>query len=513
MKKFLAMMLLVGCAVSVAAQAPKKPSDAGRNTNAGNQNSLLIEASGQPPLGAPNDVPRGHWAYDAVNELAGKGYVPGYPNGDFLGDRTLTRYEFATIVARILEGVNEKLAAKLTVSAQDLDKITKLAEEFKVELTVIGTKLGSVEAAVTDLDKKPGNKKDQEMSAPTVTTATKGSTIKIDGRIFVGLFGTEKQGPFPNWSTDIPDAKLRFTFNPAKNITIVNRFNTSGAKTADFDYFYLDYCGLPNPTSSLRLGQRKIDVGQETWVDNPIENMLITNSVSHVSGYGIGLATLGRFGSSANAPVYEIGFVNGPKGVTTRPSTGLPVNVKVGAPILGNLFASASYFTTGRLGANDKSAISVAEISDAPAGALDWQRNLWELDLRYNYGPIGIRPLDPIGKLPPLMLGATYGRFDDDATGAADRTGSYWFGECLYRLSPKFWASARYSVTELGNGMLAKLAKSPVAVNSYKRTSIGLGYAITSLVEWKAEYTINDTSGGASQPGLNQWATGIAAKF
>ena len=231
-----------------------------------------------------------------------------------------------------------------------------------------------------------------------------------------------------------------------------------------------------------------------------------------MSGYATGLAALGRF-RGTDSPLYEVGFVNGPKGVTTRPSTGLPINVKLGTPLPKNLFASASYFSTGALGAADRSAISVAEISDAPAGASTWSRNLWELDLRYNYGPSGIRSLIPIGTLPPVMLGATYGRFSDDATGAPGRNGAYWFAESMVRLAPKLYAAARYSVTELDGGTLAKLGKSPVAVNSYARTSIGLDYALSDLVQWKIEYTINSTSGGSPNPSLNQWATGVAAKF
>lgn len=396
----------------------------------------------------------------------------------------------------------------------DLQKEMQQIKQQLMEMDTLKTRLADLEKKLGDTQKAQEDlKKTQETNTPTVSTAFKDAKAKIDGRIFVGLFGTGNQGPYPNWSTDIPDAKLRFTFFPAKNITIVNRLSTTGAKAVDFDYFYADFAKVFGKCNTLRLGQRKIDVGQETWVDNPIENMLITNSVSHVSGYGIGLATLGRFGAAANAPVYELGFVNGPKGVTTRPSTGLPVNAKIGLPLTTNMFASASYFTTGHLGPNDNSAISVAEISSAPTGATGWQRNLWELDLRYNYGPTGIRPLVPTGKLPPLMLGAAYGRFNDEATSVPNRNGSYWFAEGLLRLSPKLYAAARYSITSLGDDALAKLAKSPVAVNSYQRTSIGLGYSITDLVQWKLEYTINNTSGGASQPALNQLATGIAAKF
>jgi hypothetical protein len=384
------------------------------------------------------------------------------------------------------------------------------------DLDAMKAKLADIEKQLADVRKAQEELKNAQCAnAPTVTNATKGAKMKIDGRIFLGLFNSGKQGSYPNWSTDIPDAKLRFTFCPAQNITVVNRLSfkpvKSGSTTSpvDLDYFYADFAHTLGATNALRLGQRKIDVGQETWVDNPIENMLINNSVSHVSGYGIGLAGVGKFSGG----VYELGFVNGPKGVTSRPSTGLPVNAKIGGWLLGNVFGSASFFSTGRLGAADNSAISVAEISSAPTGATAWKRNLCELDLRYNYGPTGIRNLIPTGKLPPVMLGATWGKFNDSAEGAPGRDGAYWFVEGLVRMSAKLYAAARYSVTDLSGSAVASLAKSPVPVNSYRRTSVGLGYAITDLAQWKMEYSINDTTGGASEPSLNQWATGIAAKF
>lgn len=402
---------------------------------------------------------------------------------------------------------NAQSAVDVQAEIQQIKQQLAGMEDLKSRLADLEKKLDESQKAQEEL------KKAQDASKPTVTAATKDSKIKIDGRIFTGIFSTGKQGSSPNWSTDINDAKLRFTFNPSKNITIVNRLSTSGAKAADFDYFYLDYAGALSPTSIIRVGQRKIDVGQETFVDNPIENMLITNSISHVSGYGTGVALLGKINNKGNSPLYEVGFVNGPKGVMTRPSTGLPVNAKIGAPITNNLFASASYFKSGKLRGTDNSAISVAELSSAPSGAVQWDRKLWEVDLRYNYGPSGIRSLIPAGKLPPVMVGATYGSFSDSATGASDRDGKYWFVEGLARLSDKLYSAVRYSVTDLDDGVLGKLGKSPEAVNSYKRTSIGLGYALTDLTQLKTEYTINNTNGGASDPSLNQWAIGVASKF
>ena len=49
------------------------------------------------------DVPQNHWAYAYVKKLADRGLLEGYPDGEFKGNRTMTRYEFAAIFSRALE--------------------------------------------------------------------------------------------------------------------------------------------------------------------------------------------------------------------------------------------------------------------------------------------------------------------------------------------------------------------------------------------------------------------------
>ncbi len=116
----------------------------------------------------PNDVPQGHWAYSAVEDLASKGLIKGYPpEGKFFGGRTVTRYEMATIVQRILQRVDDLLAKKADkggapqttpapqgVSETQLNEVRKLVEELKTELTVIGTDLTKVKEELKELSGK-----------------------------------------------------------------------------------------------------------------------------------------------------------------------------------------------------------------------------------------------------------------------------------------------------------------------------------------------------------------------
>ena len=63
------------------------------------------------------DVAANHWAYEAVSDLSRRGLVEGYPDGTFGGDRLLTRYEFAQIVYRAIQGgvtVDDRLVTEFS---------------------------------------------------------------------------------------------------------------------------------------------------------------------------------------------------------------------------------------------------------------------------------------------------------------------------------------------------------------------------------------------------------------
>ena len=77
-----------------------------------------------------SDVPAGHWAYDSISKLAAAGVIDGYGDGTFGGDKLMTRYEMAQIVAKAMaKGAN----------------VDKLAAEFADELDNLGVRVASLE--------------------------------------------------------------------------------------------------------------------------------------------------------------------------------------------------------------------------------------------------------------------------------------------------------------------------------------------------------------------------------
>ena len=90
-----------------------------------------------------SDVTADDWAYQAVSDLSAQGVVEGYPDGTFKGERNMTRYELAQIVARLM-------AKEDQLNAEQQATLDKLAGEYADELANLGVR-------VSNLEKKVGN--------------------------------------------------------------------------------------------------------------------------------------------------------------------------------------------------------------------------------------------------------------------------------------------------------------------------------------------------------------------
>ena len=91
-----------------------------------------------------SDVSEDDWAYQAVSDLSVQGVVEGYPDGTFKGERNMTRYELAQIVARML-------AKEDQLNAEQKATLDKLAAEFADELANLGVRVGNLEKKVGNL--------------------------------------------------------------------------------------------------------------------------------------------------------------------------------------------------------------------------------------------------------------------------------------------------------------------------------------------------------------------------
>jgi BMFP domain-containing protein YqiC len=143
-----------------------------------------------------SDVRPTDWAYEALRSLVERyGCIAGYPDGTYRGNRALTRYEFAAGLNACLQQI-ERLIAERTadfVTRQDLETLQRLVDEFRTELTTLGTRVDQLEGRVAFLE-------DRQFS----------TTTKLSGEAIFAFTDEFNQGTSNN--TVLQD-RVRLTFN------------------------------------------------------------------------------------------------------------------------------------------------------------------------------------------------------------------------------------------------------------------------------------------------------------
>jgi hypothetical protein len=111
--------------------------------------TALTVAFAVPAFANPfTDVPAKHWAYDAVNKLAQAGVITGYSDGTFKGDKTVSRYEMASMIAS---------AMQKNLNNDQKQIVDQLSKEFATELTEMGIKVETLDKKVDNMVKISGD--------------------------------------------------------------------------------------------------------------------------------------------------------------------------------------------------------------------------------------------------------------------------------------------------------------------------------------------------------------------
>lgn len=219
-----------------------------------------VQAQGRGPF---DDVPTGHWAYDAVTDLAKRGVFTGYPDGTFKGKRALTRYEFAVALQRLLTEVQRMIdngpkgkdgpagpagpagapgAAgargpagpagppgppgvtpgqiadmnnRIGILRSDVDKIQKLLQEFSSELAMLGADVEQIKRNLAALTDRVGRVEDTLRKMPKITGSAnfgfRGTATSVDIPANVGVAGlVDRDGRLLNPSDSILDRVTSF---------------------------------------------------------------------------------------------------------------------------------------------------------------------------------------------------------------------------------------------------------------------------------------------------------------
>jgi len=296
--------------------------------------ALLAVAAAAPAVVAPQlvssahaqdrpefqDVPTTHWAYPALQKLAAAGVLEGYPpTGNYIGQRPMTRYEFAVAIARILDKItvvgpdgpkvdlqplidennrqNTRIAALEARPIPDItrrevqDLIDQLRREFADELARLGARVDTLETRVTTLENRV-TPPPRLTIAPSILHRTGYANYIANpggvGRVFLR-----------------PDLGLPNQPAPTNNVD-TPRGSSYGDTTANRKFSYTDFeVRLTDRVSdrlSLNAAIRSLGSNQEDpWVGNNDGNLIVREASASIDisdrkilGLKGGNLTLGR---------------------------------------------------------------------------------------------------------------------------------------------------------------------------------------------------------------------------
>jgi hypothetical protein len=340
--------------------------------------AALVFALVAPAVAQPfADVPTNHWAYDAIAELAAKGLVEGYPDGTFKGDRAMTRYEMAMVVARLLariESIQVPAPAAPTgptVTPTDLASIQRLVNEFRAELAALGVRVTAIEEELNAIKARLDNTR--------ITGYYRFRYNDRRGATGASINGNPRTGNTPGTS-QLPQAiqvfKLAYDGSVAPDIHLVAAlltnasgymtFNSSGFNSqASIDNLFLDWrnaWGTPfefwlgrfggsvvGKTYPVQFGPFGLlmNTGGDTWEDSTADSGVNVVDGFYFTSHWADLADLHVQGVIARVNGGTGGgtFVSGEDAYGLDANVGLIPGLRFGANYVANNF-TAGFPTT-----------------------------------------------------------------------------------------------------------------------------------------------------------------------
>ncbi|MEN9870892.1 MAG: hypothetical protein RLZZ171_1880, partial [Cyanobacteriota bacterium] len=151
---------VLGCQLEASAQ-----STSGASSNFTSNSPLLNQINNYSQEGKSNsssqvtnvnqlrDVSPTDWAYEALRSLVDRyGCIAGFPNQTYRGSQSLTRYEFAAGLNSCLNQIERLISSQDSVSAEDLETVNRLTQEFEAELATLGGRVDELESRTAVLE-------------------------------------------------------------------------------------------------------------------------------------------------------------------------------------------------------------------------------------------------------------------------------------------------------------------------------------------------------------------------
>ncbi|HWR38258.1 MAG TPA: S-layer homology domain-containing protein [Patescibacteria group bacterium] len=239
---------------------------------------------------APNpfvDVPAKHWAYDAINTLAKNKIIDGYGDGTFRGDRTMTRYEMAQIVAKAVARSDKADAANKAL-------IDKLQVEFAAELQNLGVRVDKLEKKMGSVqfsgDARVRYIKNFDLSG-TNAQNNNGSPARFQERVRLNATAQIDD----NWSFQ---GRFGAQNTVDKNDWVDQRATNNGQFY--FDRMVFTYKPSSNKNWSFGVGRQAVWLGQGMTYDYFIDGFSVKYASDNFKGtfwVGDNSATVGMWGT------------------------------------------------------------------------------------------------------------------------------------------------------------------------------------------------------------------------
>jgi hypothetical protein len=121
-----------------------------------------------------SDVPAKHWAYDSVSKLAKAGVVTGFGDGTFKGDKTVSRYEMASMIAT---------AMQKSLNNDQKEIVDQLSKEFATELNEMGVKVEAIDKKVDNMVKISGDARVRYGASDEFDNTDFRARVSFDGKI------------------------------------------------------------------------------------------------------------------------------------------------------------------------------------------------------------------------------------------------------------------------------------------------------------------------------------------
>lgn len=320
-----------------------------------------------------SDVPAGHWAYDSISKLAAAGVIDGYGDGTFGGDKLMTRYEMAQIVAKAMaKGAN----------------VDKLAAEFADELDNLGVR-------VANLEKKADNVK--------ITGELRFRYVDQDGAMYKKIVpaGDGVSGVLGNDSNHAADIRSRIWIN--------------GMINDDWTY-----TGMLQNTQNLSDNAGNEDTKfQRAYVDGKLGGMAV-----RAGRYNLVIADGNIYDTRADG--LELSYGNklklkGFAGKATDGITVVPVNITNGTDtLIGDIENGGKYWglaVEGELAKGLKATAGYTQFKDMGTGFVeaanpdetfgktDIDNGIWHAGLGYDMGHFNLSAMYLKGDLSADKLG------------------------------------------------------------------------------------------------------------